>query len=123
MARASPTAASTGKRRWACSMSSRTQWRQDDRPSARAAKRSRHKFDNCGGANASRLAARLKRDDLSINHHRALTYCLRMISAQTLPVCREGNPLRSFHALAPAADALDLLVEQRVFLVHGIVRI
>src|SRR6185312_9076937 len=46
----------------------------------------------------------LRRDELRIKHHRALAYCLRMISAQTLRVCREGKPLHTFpdHALALA---------------------
>src|SRR5262245_36673473 len=36
-----------------------------------------------------------------MNYHRALACCLRMISAQTLRVCREGKPLHTFpdHAL------------------------
>src|SRR6478609_8658223 len=36
-----------------------------------------------------------------MNRHRALDSCLRMISAQTLRVCREGKPLHTFpdHAL------------------------
>jgi cytochrome c len=32
----------------------------------------------------------LKHDGFRSNRHRALVYCLRMISAQTLRVCREG---------------------------------
>ncbi len=37
-----------------------------------------------------------------MNRHRALAYCLSMISAQTLRVCREGKPVPTFpdHALA-----------------------
>ena len=36
------------------------------------------------------------------NHHPALSFCLSMISAQTLCVCREGKPASTFpdHALA-----------------------
>src|SRR5437762_9580509 len=42
-----------------------------------------------------------ERDDFSSNRHLALTFCLRMISAQMLRVCREGKPLHTFadHAL------------------------
>src|SRR5258708_32727923 len=37
-----------------------------------------------------------------MSRHRALAYCLSMISAQTLRVCREGKPAPTFpdHALA-----------------------
>src|SRR5712664_2735704 len=34
-----------------------------------------------------------ERDDFSSNRHSALSFCLSMISAQTLRVCREGKPL------------------------------
>ena len=46
----------------------------------------------------------LERDVFRMNRHRALAYCLRMISAQTLRVCREGKPLYTFpdHALTQA---------------------
>src|SRR6266581_8004745 len=45
--------------------------------------------------------ARLERDDFSSNRHPALSFCLSMISAQTLRVCREGKPVPTFpdHAL------------------------
>src|SRR6266702_2355941 len=44
---------------------------------------------------------RFERDDFSSNSHPALTFCLSMISAQTLCVCREGKPVSTFpdHAL------------------------
>src|SRR5467141_4835873 len=44
----------------------------------------------------------LERDDFSSNRHPALSFCLSMISAQTLRVCREGKPVPTFpdHALA-----------------------
>src|SRR5882672_6927619 len=35
----------------------------------------------------------LERDDFSSNRHPALSFCLSMISAQTLRVCREGKPV------------------------------
>jgi hypothetical protein len=43
-----------------------------------------------------------ERDDFSSNHHPALSFCLSMISAQTLRVCREEKPVSTFpdHALA-----------------------
>src|SRR4030088_701165 len=43
----------------------------------------------------------LERDDFSSNRHPALSFCLSMISAQTLRVCREGKPVPTFpdHAL------------------------
>src|SRR6266478_569565 len=43
----------------------------------------------------------LERDDFSWNRHPALSFCLSMISAQTLRVCREGKPVPTFpdHAL------------------------
>src|SRR5258705_4252172 len=50
----------------------------------------------------------LERDDSSSNRHPVLCFCLSMISAQTLCVCREGKPVPTFpdHALAlPVADA------------------
>src|SRR6266849_5991971 len=34
----------------------------------------------------------LKRDDFSSNRHPALSFCLSMISGQTLRVCPEGKP-------------------------------
>jgi hypothetical protein len=44
----------------------------------------------------------LERDDS--NHHPAPSFCLSMISAQTLRVCREGKPVSTFpdHALGAA---------------------
>src|SRR5712664_3984580 len=43
----------------------------------------------------------LEPDDFSSNRHPALSFCLSMISAQTLRVCREGKPVPTFpdHAL------------------------
>src|SRR5258708_5298898 len=43
----------------------------------------------------------LERDDFSSNRHPAPSFCLSMISAQTLRVCREGKPVPTFpdHAL------------------------
>jgi hypothetical protein len=41
-------------------------------------------------------ALALKRDGFVMNRHRALAPCLGMVSAQTLRVFREGNPLRTF---------------------------
>jgi methyl-accepting chemotaxis protein len=52
------------------------------------------------------LGARsLERDAFWLNRHRALSFCLSMISAQTLRVCREGKPVSTFpdHALEAAA--------------------
>src|SRR6266581_3276467 len=44
----------------------------------------------------------LERDDFSSNRHPALSFCLSMISGQTLRVCPEGKPVSTFpdHALA-----------------------
>ena len=42
----------------------------------------------------------LERDENGMNCHRAPNYCLRMISAQTLRVCREGKPLHTFQNYA-----------------------
>src|SRR5216684_5381061 len=44
---------------------------------------------------------RLERDDFSSNRHPALSFCLSMISGQTLCVCPEGKPVPTFpdHAL------------------------
>src|SRR5882672_6974150 len=39
----------------------------------------------------------LERDDFSSNRHPALSFCLSMISAQTLRVCREGKPVPTPH--------------------------
>src|SRR5712671_4499489 len=65
------------------------------------------------------------RDDFSSIRHPALSFCLSMISGQTLRVCREGKPVSTFpdHALAAAADALDLAVQRRSLAVDRIVRI
>src|SRR5467141_2740803 len=43
----------------------------------------------------------LERDDFSSNPKPALSFCLSMISAQTLRVCRKGKPVPTFpdHAL------------------------
>src|SRR5271170_4567165 len=43
----------------------------------------------------------LERDDFSSNRHLALSFCLSMISGQTLRVCPEGKPVPTFpdHAL------------------------
>src|SRR6266849_2431748 len=43
----------------------------------------------------------LERDDFSSNRHPALSFCLSMISAQTLRVCPVGKPVPTFpdHAL------------------------
>ncbi|MGO8909505.1 MAG: hypothetical protein ACLQDM_09320 [Bradyrhizobium sp.] len=43
----------------------------------------------------------LERDDFSLNRHLALSFCLSMISAQTLRVCREGKPVPTFPDHAP----------------------
>jgi hypothetical protein len=57
-----------------------------------------HAGDDAAGAEFHAL----ERDDFSSNHHPARSFCLSMISAQTLRVCREGKPLFTFpdHALA-----------------------
>jgi hypothetical protein len=65
------------------------------------------KLSSNGRSQATRLAVsnrhrqRMERDDLSSTHHPALSFCLSMISAQTLRVCREGNSVSTFpdHAL------------------------
>src|SRR6266567_6289054 len=43
----------------------------------------------------------LARDDFSSNRHPVLSFCLSMISGQTLRVCPEGKPVPTFpdHAL------------------------
>jgi hypothetical protein len=43
----------------------------------------------------------LERDDFSSIRHLALSFCLSMISGQTLRVCPEGKPVPTFpdHAL------------------------
>src|SRR3981081_2554558 len=38
----------------------------------------------------------LERDDFSSNRHPALSFCLSMISGQTLRVCPEGKPVATF---------------------------
>src|SRR4051812_14721265 len=52
-------------------------------------------FRSCRPANS---------DSTELNQTLALSYCLSMISAQTLRVCREGKPVSTFpdHALASA---------------------
>src|SRR5712675_1224455 len=54
------------------------------------------------------LPGYLERDDFSSNRHPALSFCLSMISAQTLRVCREGKPVPTFpdHALADTVGAV-----------------
>src|SRR5258707_1457195 len=42
----------------------------------------------------------LERDDFSSNRHPALSFCLSMISAQTLRVCRKGKPVSNHRAVA-----------------------
>jgi hypothetical protein len=42
----------------------------------------------------------LERDDFSSNRHPALSFCLSMISAQTLRVCREGKPVTTHRVVA-----------------------
>src|SRR6266853_4421650 len=42
----------------------------------------------------------LERDDFSSNRHPALSFCLSMISAQTLRVCREGKPVPTHRVVA-----------------------
>src|SRR6266852_7612972 len=49
---------------------------------------------------AIRCRADLERDDFSSNRHLALSFCLSMISAQTLCVCREGKPVPTRRVVA-----------------------
>src|SRR5438445_13222206 len=46
--------------------------------------------------------ASLERDDFSSNRHPALSFCLSMISGQTLRVCPEGKPVPTFPDHAPS---------------------
>jgi hypothetical protein len=62
------------------------------------------------GIGHDRLDLSLERDDFSSNRHPALSFCLSMISAQTLRVCREGKPVPTFpdHALDDHSAPIDL---------------
>src|SRR6266581_8523313 len=42
----------------------------------------------------------LARDDFSSNRHSALSFCLSMISGQTLRVCPEGKPVPTHRVVA-----------------------
>src|SRR5665213_1427999 len=53
---------------------------------------------------AARYWGRAKRDGLSTNRHLALSFCLSVISAQTLRVCREIMLQRRLHHLEPNLD-------------------
>jgi len=55
----------------------------------------------------------IERDDFSSNRHPALSFCLSMISGQTLRVCPEGKPVPTFpdHALLPMSLNLRLVVQ------------
>src|SRR5712692_839955 len=67
---------------------------------------------NCGGLTSASggwnqmlsisqpVRCALERDDFSSNRHRALSFCLSMISAQTLCVCREGKPVPTHRVVA-----------------------
>jgi len=48
----------------------------------------------------------MRRSSVVLNTAVSLVYCLSMISAQTLRVCREGKPVPTFpdHALGPAGQ-------------------
>ena len=65
-----------------------------------------------GGESVQAVLIVLKRDGIRINRHRDLGHCLRMISAQTLRVWREGKPLHTFpdHALGeiPLSKLLEI---------------
>jgi hypothetical protein len=43
----------------------------------------------------------LEHASTELNHARRSSYCLSMISAQTLRVCREGKPVSTFPDHAP----------------------
>src|SRR5260370_32399959 len=60
----------------------------------------------------------LERDDFSSNRHPALSFCLSMISAQTLRVCREGKPVPTFpdHALVRDPPNFKLVKKETFFL-------
>ena len=62
------------------------------------------------GIGHDRLDLSLERDDFSSNRHPALSFCLSMIPAQTLRVCREGKPVPTFpdHALDDHSAPIDL---------------
>src|SRR3981189_828465 len=49
---------------------------------------------------SERATVMLERDDFSSNRHPALAFCLSMISAQTLRVCREGKPVPTHRVVA-----------------------
>jgi len=75
-------------------------------PTAQAAKaaaggrgfgRGRHLFIAGTTLDRRRSASRLERDDFSSNRHPALSFCLSMISGQTLRVCPEGKPVPTPH--------------------------
>ena len=62
------------------------------------------KFEFAAGENRHEnacLGPGLERNDFSSNRHPALSFCLSMISGQTLRVCPEGKPVPTFpdHAL------------------------
>jgi hypothetical protein len=61
----------------------------------------------------------LERDDFSSNRHPALSFCLRMISAQTLGVCREGKPVPTFPDHAPASRTLLTLLSTLQIFSHS----
>jgi hypothetical protein len=57
------------------------------------------------GANEKSTSSAVQgRDAFWLNRHRALSFCLSMISAQMLRICREGKPVTTFpdHALIVA---------------------
>src|SRR5258705_2039649 len=67
------------------------------------------------------FSSQIERDDFSSNRHPALSFCLSMISAQTLRVCREGKPVPTFpdHALTERyADALFLAPDNVAMLAY-----
>jgi hypothetical protein len=49
-------------------------------------------------------------DDASSNRHPNLSFCLSMISAQTLRVCREGKPVPTFPDHAPRWRTAEALI-------------
>jgi hypothetical protein len=51
-----------------------------------------------------RMPGPLERDDFSSNRHPALSFCLSMISGQTLRVCPEGKPVPTFPDHAPSGE-------------------
>ena len=68
----------------------------------------RSRAENDRSARAGERALKLKHGGFRSNRHRALDRVLRMISAQTLRVCREGKPLHTFpdHALVQPLEQL-----------------